>query len=180
MAVSATSPNVDNYFIGKGIVKFKKTGDVDYRDLGNCPEVEFTPSIETKDHFSSRSGTQTKDRKVVMQKSATLRIVMEEMTPDNLALILMGDVTPSSPEFVIDILSLSEITGAARFVGQNDIGARVQYDWPNVSITPSGSLNLIGDDWGSMEITADVLADVNGSFGQALWNITDEVTTITA
>jgi hypothetical protein len=124
------------------------------------------------------SGVRTKDRKVVREKSATLRIVMEELTPHNLGIAVMGEVTdPVAPatEYTIDIFSLSEIKGALRFVGQNDIGARVQWDWPLVSITPSSSINLISEEWGSMEITADVLADASGVFGTAVWGITDEI-----
>jgi len=182
MAYSATSPNVDNYFIGKGVVKFKPDGETEYVHLGNAPEVEWSPALDILDHFSSMQGIRAKDRKVVREKSATVRVVMEELTPQNLALALMGGLTsptaPATEPYTIDIYSLTEIKGALRFVGQNDIGPRVQYDWPLVSITPTGSINLISDEWASMEITADVLIDVTtGKFGTATWGITDEVTT---
>jgi hypothetical protein len=182
MAYSATAPNVDNYFIGKGVVKFKPDGTSEFVHLGNCPEVEWTPNLDVLDHFSSMVGIRAKDRKVVREKSATVRIVMEELTPDNLGLALMGGVTdptaPATEPFTIDIYSLTEIKGALRFIGQNDIGPKVQYDWPLVSIIPSGSINLISDEWASMEITADVLVDVDtGKFGTATWGITAEVTT---
>jgi hypothetical protein len=179
MAVSAASPNVDNYAILKGIVKFQKTGDGDFRDLGNCPAFELTPTVETLEHKSSRSGVSSVDRKIVLSKSLKARIVMEELTPDNLGIILLGDVTPSSPEYVIDIFTLSEVTGALRFVGTNDIGGKVQMDFPSVSFIPSGSINMISEEWASMEVTADVLVGPDGSFGQAMWNISGEVTTIT-
>jgi hypothetical protein len=184
MAYSDTSPNADNYFIGKGYVEFQAEGDTDFVHLGNCPEVEFSPTVDVLDHFSSMAGVRTKDRKVVREKSATLRIVMEELTPYNLGLALMGEVTgavaPATTQ-TIDIFSLSEIKGAMRFVGQNDIGARVQYDWPVVSITPTSSINLISEEWGTMEITADVLADPStGRFGTVQWGITDEVDAATA
>ena len=181
MAYSTTSPNVDNYFIAKGVVKFELAGQTGYVDLGNCPEVEFTPTLDKLDHFSSMAGVRVKDRSVIREKSATIRIVMEELTPDNLGLALMGavtDVTGPPIGATVDIFSLSEIRGALRFIGQNDIGPRVQYDWPNVSIIPSSSINLISEEWASMEITADVLADpTTGKFGTAQWGITDEVDT---
>ena len=37
-----TSPNVLNLQVGKGIVSFKRTGDADYRDLGNCTSFAVT------------------------------------------------------------------------------------------------------------------------------------------
>lgn len=181
MAYSATSPNVDNYWIGKGIVKFQPDGATGYVDLGNCPEVEWSPTVDKLDHFSSRAGIRVKDLSVVREKSGTVRVVMEELTPDNLGLALMGTVTDVAgppATATIDIFSLAEIRGALRVISTNDIGARVQYDWPNVSIVPSSSINLISDEWATMEITADVLADsTTGSFGTAQWGITDEVDT---
>ena len=179
MAVSALSPNVDNYAVFKGISKFWMTGDDDYRDMGNTPTVELTPNIEKLDHFSSRRGLKVKDRSIALAQSMTLRIVGDELTPDNWGLALMGDVHNSSPEYVVDIFTLTEITGAYRFVGTNQVGAPVQMDLPNVSFTPSSSVNLISEEWATFEVTAEVLADANGSFGQLMWNISGEVETIT-
>jgi hypothetical protein len=180
MAYSDTSPNVDNYWIGKGIIKFQPEGQTGFVHLGNAPEVEYTPAVDVLDHFSSMAGVRSKDRKVVREKSANIRIVLEEMTPDNLGLAFMGGVTdptaPATEPFTIDIFSLSEINGALRFIGQNDIGPRVQIDLPNVSIVPTSSINLISEEWGSIEITAEVLIDgTTGKFGTALWGITAEV-----
>lgn len=170
--------DIDNTFIGKGIVKFMKRDDVDFRDLGECPEFEFTMTVDPLDYFSSRSGIRTKVRTVTKEKSANLRIVMSELSADNLALYLMGeataDVTPGT-SYTIDIFELTEILGSIRFVGTNDVGAKVQFDFPNVSIRPSASFSPISEEWGQMEITAEVLADDTGSFGVAIWNITAEV-----
>jgi hypothetical protein len=180
MAYSSTSPNVDNYWIGKGIIKFQPDGSTGYVSLGNAPEVEYSPSVDVLDHFSSMAGVRSKDRKVVREKSANIRIVLEEMTPDNLGMAFMGTVTdpvvPATDPYTIDIFSLPEIKGALRYIGQNDIGPRIQVDLPNVSIIPTSSINLISEEWGRMEITAEVLIDgTTGSFGTVLWGITDEV-----
>jgi hypothetical protein len=53
MAYSDTSPNVDNYWIGKGIIKFQPEGQTGFVHLGNAPEVEYTPAVDVLDHFSS-------------------------------------------------------------------------------------------------------------------------------
>jgi len=181
MAYSATAPNVDNYWIGKGIVKFEPDGTTGYVHLGNAPEVEFTPALDVLDHFSSMAGVRSKDRKVIREKSATIRIVLEEMTPDNLGMALMGTVTdptaPATEPYSIDIFSLSEIVGKLRFIGNNDIGPKVQLDFDRISITPTSSISLISEEWASVEITAEVLIDgTTGKFGTALWGITEEVT----
>jgi hypothetical protein len=179
MAFAETAPDINNYFIAKGYVKFSPDGGATWTHLGNAPEVEWSPNLDMLDHFSAMAGVRSKDRKVIREKSATVRIVLEESNPFNLGLALMGDVTAgvAPAPSTIDIFSLAEITGALLFVGQNDVGPRTQYYWPNVSITPSGSINLISEEWASMEITAEVLVDpTTGSFGTATWDITDEVT----
>lgn len=150
----ATSPSVLNYFVGKGTLSFTKTGG-SARDLGNAPEVEITPEIEKLDHFSSRAGVKSKDRSVTLSKTLTIRVVLDEITADNLALLLLGgDPTMG----VFEMFEESEITGALTFTGTNDIGNTVTVSMPSVSFGPSGSLSLIGDDWGQIEITGEILS----------------------
>ncbi|MEJ6845086.1 hypothetical protein V3589_02535 [Sinorhizobium fredii] len=153
-----TSPDTLNYFIGKGICYFTPTGGAE-RDLGNAPEVEITPATEKLDHFSSRTGTRTKDRSVTIEKAVTLRIVLEEITADNLALLLLDKtpVTHTDGSKTIRILKDTEITGAFRFQGNNDVGNQVDIALPSVSFGPSGSFNPISDEWGQIEVTAEVL-----------------------
>lgn len=153
----ATSPSVLNYSILKGIVKFTPTGGVE-RDLGNAPEFELTPAVEKLDHFSSRAGVRSKDRSVVTEKTLTARIVLDEFTTENVQLGLMGgDITTTTDGDEFGIFEDSEITGALTFTGTNDIGAKVHLLLPDVSFGPSGSLNLISDEWGQIELTAEVL-----------------------
>lgn len=153
------TPNPLNYFIGKGIIKFTPTGGQE-RDLGNAPEIELTPNIEKLDHFSSRAGVRSKDRSIVLEKGMSLRIVLEEITAANLALLLLGGEissdTDGSSSFAI--FAESEITGAIAFEGTNDVGNKVMITLPNVSFGPSGSFSPISDEWGSIEITGEVLA----------------------
>lgn len=156
----ATSPNVLNYFIGKGIVKFTPAGGVQ-RDLGNAPEVEVTPEIEKLEHKSSRAGISSVDFTAETSVKATLRVVLDEITAENLALQLLGevvDLTDGSKTF--EILSQSAITGQIDFTGTNDVGNQVAIIMPEVKFAPSGSLNLISDDFGQIELTGDVLVQV--------------------
>jgi hypothetical protein len=153
----------DNYFIGKGIVSFKPTGSSTYRDLGNVPELEWVPELEELEHFSSREGVKTRDRTVVVEKKATIRMVLEEWSAENLALAFLGDI--DSTTGAIDVFSRNAITGALRFVGTNEIGPKYQLDALNVTIIPSGSgVGFITDEWGQMELNAEVGVDTNGKF----------------
>lgn len=167
------SPSTLNYFIGKGIAYFTPTGGSE-RDLGNCPEIEFTPTLEELAHYSSREGVRTKDREIVLEKSASLRFVLDEITPENLALALLGtESTNTAGEATVDIFSVSEITGQFRLAGTNDVGSKYEVVFPSISISPSGSVPFISDEWMQLEITAEVLVS-GGVFGTI--RQTDEVT----
>jgi hypothetical protein len=111
MTISLDSPNVDNYVVGKGIVFFTPDGGIEY-DVGNVTEMEFTPNIEKLDHFSSRQGVRAKDRSIVIEKAAELRMVMEEWTAKNLSLILLGSVA-MSPAAVAATGTLTAAANAA-------------------------------------------------------------------
>ena len=159
----------DNYFIGKGIVSFKPTGAADYRDLGNVPELEWVPELEELEHFSSREGVRTRDKTVIVEKKATMRLILEEWTAENLALAFLGDVevTGTAPDEVtkINLFSQNAINGALRYVGTNEVGPKYQFDALNVTIIPSGTgIGFITDEWGQMELNAEIGVDSNGQF----------------
>ena len=159
-----TAPNVLNYFIGKGTIVFTPSGGSAI-DLGNAPEIELTPEIEKLDHFSSRSGVRSKDRSVVLEKSATLRVVLDEITPYNLSLALLGTVTTNTAgNETFDVFAESEITGQIVITGTNAVGNQFTVTLPSVSFQPSSGVNFISDEFGTIEITGEVL-EVNGSFG---------------
>lgn len=159
------SPDIRNLTIGKGIASFKKTGESTFRDLGNCPAFEFTPSAETLDHFTARSGLKKKDRSVVVSTEGELKITMEEFTVENLAIALLGEIgVDSSGHPEIDILQVSEVTGEVKFEGTNDVGQKFRWHFLNISFTPSSTVSPISDEWGNFEVTGQALA-VNGKFG---------------
>lgn len=166
MATSLTSPNVENYYVGKGIVYIKLPTDADYVDVGNVTALEFTPAIEKLDHFSSRSGIKQKDKSVVIQVSATLKVSMEEWTARNLALTLLGDVVESGGIVSIEMLTNNAQEAQVKFVGTNSVGPQWTFEFPSVSFTPSGTLNPISDEWGVLEVTGEVEA-VDSAFGTA-------------
>lgn len=158
--------STDNYYIGKGIVSFKKTGDTGFTDLGNVPELEFSFNINKLDHFSSRAGVKSKDKSVIIEKSATVRMVMEEVTLENMALAMGGTITTATDgSKSFGMMNLNAIEGILKFTPSNQIGK--QHSWEGtVSFAPSGSFNPISDEWGSVEVTGEILVDGSGNFGR--------------
>lgn len=164
MPVSLIAPDADNYQVGKGIVSFKPDGAADYIDLGNVAELEYTPNIEKLDHYSSRAGTRTKDKSIVQTRSGSLRILMEELTAQNLSMLLMGtvdDAAVGGP--TIDIMATDLIRGEVKFVATNDVGPRWDLQFYNVEFSPSGSFNPISDEWNQIEVTGEVLLATSGA-----------------
>ena len=166
-----TSPDVQNYHIGKGVVSFKETAPtvaIDFVDLGNAPSFVWEPTIEKLEHFSSREGVKTKDFTAVTQTGATITFTLDEITPETVRLFVLGEVgTPGvGGEITINAFQSTEITGEIKMVGSNDIGQQVTF-LGTISIIPSGAFSMITaeDEFTTLELTAEVQRSDDGDFG---------------
>lgn len=161
------SPSTLNLTIFKAIVSIQLAGEGAFRDVGEVPEAEWTPSIETLDYFSNRTGVRSKTKTVVLEKAGTLRLVFNEITPENLSLALLGEVsTNTDGDAEIDIFSQNSVSGAqVKIQGTNEVGAKVTAIFNSVTFNPSGSIPFISEEWAAIEVEAETLADANGKFG---------------
>jgi len=167
---SLLSPNIGNYYIGKGIVSIKLLGESKYVDCGNCPQFEFTAKVTQLDHYSSRTGVRVKDFTAVIEIAGSLNIVLEELTARNMGFGLLGLPFggPSPAPDTIDIFSNPVIYGSVKFQGTNVIGPVYTVTFPLVKLSPSKALGLIQNQWGTIDLDGDVLFDqVLQSFGTA-------------
>lgn len=94
MSVSSS----DNYTLGKGIVYFNRKDATTglfggERDLGNAPAFSFSVALEKLDHFSSRGGLKAKDKNIISQVTPSCSFTLDEITPENLSLLTLGDIT---------------------------------------------------------------------------------------
>lgn len=161
------SPNVENYFIGKGQVYLNEVGGSEsgFTLVGNVPKFEFTPKPELLKHYSSMAPTKTLDFMGVKSKEGEVSIEVEEFTPDNLIVALLGDLNSDGS---IDIMGADSIYRHVRLVGTNAIGARIQLDLFNVFFNADKAINLIDDNWGNVPLVGNALrlGDlVTGKFG---------------
>jgi hypothetical protein len=168
---SLLSPNIGNYYIGKGLVSIKLLGESAFIDVGNCPTFEFMAKVTQLDHYSSMTGVKVKDFTAVTEISGTLTMVLEEYTARNMGFALLGLPTggPSPTPDTIDIFANPVIYGAVKFVGGNDIGPNWTVEFPLVKLSPNKALSLIGNTWGTIDLEGDVLYDhTSGGFGTAV------------
>lgn len=167
-----TPPNTGNYQISKGIVSFSTDNGSSFRDLGNVPSATWQPTVDKLDHFSSRAGIKTKDKSVAVTSSATLKLQMDEIVADNIAMLALGDVESNSDgDSVIKSMTLSSIEGIIQIVGTNDVGLKVDFIG-EVSFTPTGQYDFISQEWNSMEITGDMV--LHATYGLGQFTVHDE------
>lgn len=178
---SLLSPNIGNYYIGKGIVSIKLLGESGFTDCGNVPEFEFMAKVTNLDHYSSRTGVRVKDFTAVIEISGQLTMQLEELTARNMGFALLGLPTggPSPVPDTIDILGTPVIYGSVKFVGTNDIGPIWTVTFPLVKLSPSKAISLIANTWGTVDLEGDVLFDqLTGGFGTATVSLPNSPTNV--
>jgi hypothetical protein len=163
------SPSIQNYHIGKGIVSFKEDGAADFLDLGNAPSFVWSPTIEKKEHFSSREGVKVKDFSAITQTGATIKFTLDEINAPNLAIFTLGELEAPDVDGSISIAAFkkNEVAGLIKVEGTNDIGQHVDYTG-RISINPTGDFSFItdADDFSTLQIEAEVQKDdTTGDFG---------------
>lgn len=173
----AASPSTTNYYQGTGKCLWTPTGGSQI-DLGNIAECELTPSVDKLEHKKTRGGSKKTDFTQYNNQAVQIRIVLDEITAENLRLMFMSAVEEiTTGQNQINLMSESVITGALEFVGDNNVGNTVHGVFPSVSFGPTGSFSPIsGDDFGQIEITGDLLATehTDGSSDFGTMTVTDQ------
>lgn len=161
------SPNIGNYYVGRGICYIKKVAptqnpDADFVDCGNVTEFTFEMKPTRLEHYSSRVGVRTKDMVVVTELAATLTVIMEEFTARNMGFALLGTVAESPPgTYVIDGLADPLQYAAFKFVSTNIVGPQWTITFPNVIFSPNKAISLIptgSGSWGQLSFDADAVS----------------------
>jgi hypothetical protein len=139
---------------------------VAWNTLGNCPKLEFTADYDTIDHYSSMAGIKTRDLRVITNIRGGINITLDEITPKNLAMGLIGTTpTGSVGSETFNLLAGATNNGILKFVGTNEVGPKYAYLWPNVAFTPSKTTGVITDEFVTLEMEAFVNKDASGVFG---------------
>ena len=118
------SPQTRNYLYGKGELFFRAVGSEGYDHLGNAPAFTISLTEEKLEHFSSMSGTKTKDLQLVTQKGATVAFTLEEFTTGNILRAFKGAAVAKLMQAAATVSgqSVSANKGLYTFVGKEKLG----------------------------------------------------------
>jgi len=181
-----TEPHSTDLYIpaGKGILYIAEWSGITppsagaYTDIGNCPSLEVEPKQERKPHYSSRTGLKMKDLNPVVQTEYAINFDLDEFAAVNLNRFFAG--TYSSATGIIAALTNSDKEYALKFVSDNPIGPNQTYSFWRVTLMPSGSLQLIGDDYMAMSFSGEGLADIANHASTPYFDIKTVTTTTTS
>ena len=118
------SPQTRNYLYGKGELFFRAVGSEGYDHLGNAPAFTISLTEEKLEHFSSMSGTKTKDLQLVTQKGAAVAFTLEEFTTGNILRAFKGAAVAKQMQAAATVSgqSVSANKGLYTFVGKEKLG----------------------------------------------------------
>jgi hypothetical protein len=159
---SQTSPNIENYIIGKGVVTWQLQGTTPVIDLGNCQRFEMTPKVDKLPHWNQRLGTRFKDLIVPVTKEMELVMSLDEWSYENLILALYGTLSGTTN----NILDQPQLIGQIVFTGSTNVGPRKLVTLPTVALFSNGKLDLISNEWAELEVSGEVMGNPgSGVFG---------------
>lgn len=87
---------------------------IEVRSPGNVAELKLSLKTDVLEHYESQSGQRMLDHRMVKQKSATIKLTIEEFTKENLALALYGNHVTDTPDDVVG----EPVGGAMPVVGE--------------------------------------------------------------
>lgn len=93
-----STPNVENYTLGRGMLYWDPWDAVNLRyegerALGNAPEISINMNATFLDHYSSMSGFKSKDKTVVNELAPQITFALDELVSDNWQMLVFGDKT---------------------------------------------------------------------------------------
>jgi hypothetical protein len=125
--------------------------------VGNVGKFVITPQPEIKKHYSSMTGTKSMDKIAIVSNEAQFQMDVDEWNLDNAAMALLGLQTTDTLGSYIQIGAAQAVERQLKFVGTNFYGGQVEVILPHVFMMCKDGISLIGDDWGTLTITGQIL-----------------------
>lgn len=153
-----------NYaYMGKGIVKLTPESGGTQRDVGNVSALQFNVNeniIKLPNYRSAGGGTYAQVNRI---ESVEFTATLHDLSPENLAMVLFGTTTSAANVSTIEALTTGAQTFEMVFEGVNEAntGKTVTVTVHRAKIGAAQGLGFIGDDFGALEITGEVLIDTS-------------------
>lgn len=108
----------NNYTLGRGEIFFGRFSagtlvPIGERYLGNTPELNLSLEPEMLDHFNSDRGIREKDDSVTLQINRTGTVITDNIDPENLAVLFMGDKSVQA-QAATPVVAEAVVTGAVK------------------------------------------------------------------
>jgi hypothetical protein len=175
-----SSPSTSLYTLGRGILSIGEwsgtTPPASYTDVGNCSKFEVEVTETKLDHYSSRSGTKTKDKSVVLETGYTCTFDLDEMSLFNLRIFLKATLVGKN---VLRANTAMDKEYALKFVSDNPAGPDETWEFWRCLLSPGGPFSLISDEWELLTFSAEGLSDVANHSTSPYFNVTFSTTTTT-
>lgn len=157
-----------NYaYMGKGIVTLTPEAGGTARDIGNVSSLAININeniIKQPNYRTAGGGTYAQVNRI---ESVEFTATLHDLSPENLAMVLFGTATTTPSEnptkAVIEALTTGAQTFEMVFDGVNEAatGKTVKVTVHRAKIGAAQGLGFIGDDFGALEITGEVLIDTS-------------------
>jgi hypothetical protein len=147
-----------NYaYMGKGVVT------LDARDVGNVSNLQFNINeniIKLPNYRNGGGGTYASVNRI---ESVEFTATLHDLSPENLAMVLFGNTSTTTGVATIEALTTGAQTFAMVFAGINEAttSKTVTVTVFKAKIGAAQGLGFIGDDFGALEITGEVLIDTS-------------------
>jgi len=153
-----------NYaYMGKGIISLTPEGGGTAVDVGNVSSLNFNINeniIKLPNYRTAGGGSYAQVNRV---ESVEFTATLHDLSPENLAMVLFGTTTTVTTVATIEALTTGAKTFGMVFAGVNEAatGKTVTVTVHRAKIGAAQGLSFIGDEFGSLEITGEVLIDTS-------------------
>ena len=153
-----------NYaYMGKGVITLTPEAGGTARDIGNVSALSFNINeniIKLPNYRTAGGGTYAQVNRI---ESVEFTATLHDLSPENLAMVLFGTTTTVTTVATIQALTTGAQTFEMVFAGVNEAatGKTVTVTVHRAKIGAAQGLSFIGDDFGALEITGEVLIDTS-------------------
>lgn len=153
-----------NYaYMGKGIVSLTPEAGGTARDIGNVSALTFNINeniIKLPNYRTAGGGTYASVNRI---ESVEFTATLHDLSPENLSMVLFGTVSTVTTVATIEALTTGAQTFEMVFAGINEAatGRTVTVTVHRAKIGAAQGLGFIGDDFGALEITGEILIDTS-------------------